>query len=71
MIRNARANMAPRGARAKALENAETGIRNDIIIIILVNGASYVFKERVVPDYHSRSARKPEEGHSTATLRGL
>ncbi|MGO9946960.1 MAG: hypothetical protein ACLPWG_08950 [Steroidobacteraceae bacterium] len=32
--------------------------------IIRANGASYDFKERVVPDYHSRCAWKSENGSS-------
>jgi len=48
MTSNGSANEAPRGRRAKELSNAETGDRNDIITIILANGASYDFKERVV-----------------------
>jgi hypothetical protein len=45
---NGSANEAPRGTRAKELNNAETGGRNDIMTIILANAASYDFKERVV-----------------------
>jgi hypothetical protein len=48
MTSNSSANEAPRGTRAKELNNAETGGRNDIMTIILANGASYDFKERVV-----------------------
>jgi hypothetical protein len=48
MTNNGSANEAPRGTRAKELNNAETGGRNDIIAIILANGASYDSKERVV-----------------------
>jgi hypothetical protein len=48
MTINGRANEAPRGTRAMELNNAETRGRNDIIDIILVNGASYDIKERVV-----------------------
>ena len=48
MTSNGSANEAPRGTRAKELNNAETGGRNDIITIILANGASYDFKERAV-----------------------
>src|ERR1700689_178343 len=48
MTSNGSANEAPRGTRAKELNNAETGGRNDIITIITANGASYDFKERVV-----------------------
>jgi hypothetical protein len=48
MTNNGSANEAPRGTRAKELNNAETGGRNDIITIITANGASYDFKERVV-----------------------
>jgi hypothetical protein len=48
MTINGRANEAPRGTRAMELNNAETGGRIDIIDIILVNGASYDIKERVV-----------------------
>jgi hypothetical protein len=48
MTSNGSANEAPRGTRAKQLNNAETGGRNDIMTIILANGASYDFKERVV-----------------------
>jgi hypothetical protein len=39
---------APRGIRAKQLNNAKTGDSNDIITMILANGASYDLKERVV-----------------------
>ena len=46
MSSNDSANEAPRGRRE--LNNAETGGRNDIITIILANGASYDSKERVV-----------------------
>ena len=45
---NASANEAPRGTRAKEFNNAETGGRNDIMTIILANGAAYDVKERVV-----------------------
>src|ERR1700733_13292112 len=45
---NGSANRAPRGTRAKELNKRETGGRNDIITIILANGASYDFKERAV-----------------------
>src|SRR5271169_5191591 len=48
MTSNGSANEAPRGTRAKELNNAATGGRNDIMTIILANGASYDFKERVV-----------------------
>ena len=48
MTSNGSANEAPRGTRAKELNNAETGGRNDIMTIILANGASYDFKECVV-----------------------
>ena len=48
MTSNGSANEAPRETRAKELNNAETGGRNDIMTIILANGASYDFKERVV-----------------------
>jgi hypothetical protein len=48
MTNNGSANEAPRGTRAKELNNAETGGRNDIITIIAANDASYDFKERVV-----------------------
>jgi hypothetical protein len=48
MTSNGSANEARRGTRAKDLNNAETGGRNDIIAIILANGASYDSKERVV-----------------------
>jgi hypothetical protein len=47
MTSNGSANETPRGTRAKELNNAETGGRNDIMTIILANGASYDFKERV------------------------
>jgi hypothetical protein len=48
MTSNGSANEAPRGTRANELNNAETGGRNDIMTIILANGASYDSKERVV-----------------------
>jgi hypothetical protein len=48
MTSNGSANVAPRGTRAKELDNAETGARNDILTIVLANGASYDSKERVV-----------------------
>src|SRR3984885_9149150 len=48
MTSNGSANEAPRGTRAKELNNAETEGRNDIISIILANGTSYDWKERVV-----------------------
>jgi len=48
MTSNGSANEAPRRTHAKELNNAETGGRNDIMTIILANGASYEFKERVV-----------------------
>src|SRR5277367_1987336 len=48
MTSNGSANEAPRGTRAKALNKTETGGRNDIMTIILANGASYDSKERVV-----------------------
>jgi hypothetical protein len=48
MTNNDSANEAPRGTRAKELNNAETGGRNDIITIITANDASYDVKERVV-----------------------
>jgi hypothetical protein len=48
MTSNGSANEAPRGTRAKDFNSAETGGRNDIMTIILANGASYDFKERVV-----------------------
>ena len=48
MTSNGSANEAPRGTRAKELNNAETGGRNDIMTIILANGASYDIKERGV-----------------------
>jgi hypothetical protein len=48
MTSNGSANETPRGRRAKELNNAETGGRNDIMTIILANGASYDSKERVV-----------------------
>ena len=48
MTSNGSANEVPRGTRAKELSHAETGGRNDIITIILANGASYDFKERAV-----------------------
>jgi hypothetical protein len=48
MTSNGSANEAPRGTRAKEHNNAETGGRNDIMTIILANGASHDFKERVV-----------------------
>jgi hypothetical protein len=48
MASNGSANEAPRGTRAKELNNAETGGRNDIMTMILANGASYDSKERVV-----------------------
>jgi hypothetical protein len=48
MTNNGSAIEAPRGTRAKELNNAETGGRNDIKTIILANGASHDFKERVV-----------------------
>src|ERR1700684_396722 len=48
MTSNGSANEAPRGARAKELNNAETGGRKDIMTIILANRASYDFKESVV-----------------------
>jgi hypothetical protein len=54
MTSNGHANDAPRGTRARGLNNAETGGRKDIMTIILANGASYDSKERVVPDYHSK-----------------
>src|SRR5580704_266095 len=44
MTSNGSANEAPRGTRAKELNNAETGGRNDIMTIILANGASYDFR---------------------------
>jgi hypothetical protein len=44
MTSNGSANEAPRGTRAKELNSAETGGRNDIMTIILANGASYDFK---------------------------
>src|SRR5580704_12983778 len=48
MTSNGSANEAPRETRAKELNNAETGGRNDIMTIILANGSSYDLKERVV-----------------------
>src|SRR5271167_4212953 len=42
---NGSANEAPRGTRAMDLNNTETVGRNDIMIIILANGASYYSKE--------------------------
>ena len=48
MSSNGSANEAPRVTRGKELNNAETGARNDIMTIILANGASYDLKERVV-----------------------
>src|SRR5271169_6274416 len=48
MTSNGSANEAPRGTRAKELNNAETGGRNNIMTMILANGASYDFQERVV-----------------------
>ena len=48
MTSNGAANEGPRKTRAKEHNNAETGGRNDIITIILANGASYDFKERAV-----------------------
>ena len=48
MASNGSANAAPRGTQAKELNNAETGGRNAITTIILANGASYDFKDRVV-----------------------
>jgi hypothetical protein len=48
MTSNGSANKAPRGTRAKELNNAETGSKSDIITMILANGASYDFKERAV-----------------------
>jgi hypothetical protein len=48
MTSNGSANEAPRGTRAKELNKAEAGGRNDIITIILANGSSYDLKERVV-----------------------
>jgi hypothetical protein len=62
MSSNCSTNEAPRGTRAKELNNAETGGRNDIMTIILANGASHDFKARVVPDYHSSCAWKSENG---------
>src|SRR5258707_13289598 len=47
MTSNGSANEAPRGTRAKELNNAETGGRKDIMTIILANSASYDLKERV------------------------
>jgi Cytokinin dehydrogenase 1, FAD and cytokinin binding len=57
MTSNGSANEAPRGTRAKELNNAETGGRNDIITIILANGASDDFKERLVLRSLSREMR--------------
>ena len=51
MSSNDSENEALRGTRAKELNNAEAGGRNDIATIIRANVASYEFKERVVPDY--------------------
>jgi hypothetical protein len=48
MTSNGSANEAPRGTRAKELDHAETRGRNDIVSMILANGASYDCKERVV-----------------------
>ena len=48
MTSNGSANKAPRGTRAKELNNAETGGKNDIMTMILAKGASYDCKERVV-----------------------
>src|SRR5271169_1853385 len=48
MTSNGSANEAPRGTRAKELNNEETGSRDDIMTMILANGASYDFQERVV-----------------------
>src|SRR6202035_3129393 len=63
MTSNGSANEAPRGTRAKELNNAETGGRNDIIAIILANGASYDFMSAsCIADYHSRCAWMSENG---------
>src|SRR5580658_7605779 len=57
------ANEAPRGARAKELKNAETGSRNNIMTIILANGASYDSKSAsCIADYHSRCAWQSQNG---------
>ena len=66
------ANEAPRGTRAKELNNAETGGRNDIITIILANGASYDFKERAVHRRFSLEMRvevgKQQQGRERGRL---
>jgi hypothetical protein len=63
MTSNGSANEAPPGTRARELNNAETGGRNDIMTIILANGASYDFKERVVLRRLSLEMRvEPENG---------
>jgi hypothetical protein len=48
MNSNGSAHEAPRGTRAKELNNAETGGRNDIMTIILAYGTSYDSEEQVV-----------------------
>jgi hypothetical protein len=48
MTSNGSANETPQGTRAKELNKAETAGRDDIMTIILANGASYDLKERVV-----------------------
>jgi hypothetical protein len=63
MTSNGRANEATR-TRAKELNNAETGDRNDIMTIILTNGASYDFKNAsCFADCYSRCAWKSENGN--------
>src|SRR5271170_2523252 len=48
MTSNGSANEAPRGTRAKNLNNAETVGRSDIMTIILVDATSYDSKERML-----------------------
>src|SRR5271168_1200437 len=67
MTSNGSANAAPRGTRAKELNNAETGGRNDILPIILANGASYDFKEHVALRRFSLEMRR---GNRKCGLKG-
>jgi hypothetical protein len=62
MTSNGSANEAPRGTPANELNSAETGARNDIMTIILANGASYDFTS-CFADYHSRRVEVGKRQH--------